>query len=80
MQQRRRDPGAAGAERMADRDRPAAGVDLLLVDAQQLEHGQDLDGERFVELDAVDLIEGEPGALQGLVDRRDRARCPSPRD
>ena len=78
--QRGRDPGAAGAQRMADRDRSAARVHLLFADAQQLEHGQDLDGERLVELDAIDLIEREPGSLQGLLSRREPARCPSPRD
>ena len=51
---------------------PPRVLTLLLVDAQQLEHGQDLHGERLVELDALDLIERQPGALQGLVDRRHR--------
>ena len=80
VQQRGRDPGAAGAQGVADRDRAAARVDLVFVDAQQLEHGQDLDGERLVELDAIDLVEGQPGPLQGFLGRRARARCPSPRD
>src|SRR5262249_14973075 len=61
VQQRGRDAGAAGAQRMADGDRPAARIHPLLVDAQQLEHAQDLDGERLVDLDALDLIEGQAG-------------------
>ena len=42
------------------------------LEPQQLEHGQDLNGERFVELEAIDLIEREPGPLERFLGRRDR--------
>ena len=66
-------PGAAGPQRMADGDRSAAGVHPFFVEAQELQHAQHLHGERLVELDALDLVERQPGPLQDLVDRRDRA-------
>src|SRR5262249_15649211 len=69
VEQGRREPGARGAEGVADGDRPTPGVDPLLVDAEQLEYAQDLDGERLIDLDALDLIERHAGPLQRLVDR-----------
>ena len=45
------DPAAGGAERVADRDRAALGVDDLRVDLPGVDAGQRLHGERLVELD-----------------------------
>ena len=38
-----------------------------------LQAGEHLRGERFVQLDEIDLIERQPGELQHLADRRHRA-------
>ena len=46
---------AGGAERMAQRDRAAERIDLRGIEAEVADHGQRLRGERFVELDPVDL-------------------------
>ena len=67
VDQRRGDAGAAGAERMADGDRPAADVDLLFVELEHADAGQGLGGEGFVELDQVDVGQREAGALEGLL-------------
>ena len=48
--------------------RSSVGVDLPLAQA-----GEHLGGERLVELDQVDLVEGEPGAVEGRGGRGDRA-------
>ena len=47
-------------DRVAERDRAAVGVDLLLVETEVVDHRQRLGGERLVELDHLDLV--EPGA------------------
>src|SRR5438105_10815211 len=50
------DPGARHAERVPQGDGPAVGVELVLdVDAELVADGQDLGGERLVELDDVDV-------------------------
>src|SRR3954454_21717649 len=51
VHQRRHQAGAGAAERMAERDRTAVHVELLLVDPQLLDAGEDLGGERLVQLD-----------------------------
>ena len=52
---------------MADGDGPAADVHLLRVGLEQLDHRQRLGRERLVDLDQVDVVQLQPGALQGLV-------------
>ena len=49
--------GAGAAERVAEGDRAAVDVELLLVDAELAGAGEDLGGEGLVELDQVDLVE-----------------------
>src|SRR5688572_19433935 len=57
VQQRRRQPRPAAAERMAERDRAAIHVQPRATDRQLTEAGEHLDGERLVQLDQVDPIE-----------------------
>ncbi len=67
------DPRAAGSQRVPDRDGSAAKVDLFFADAQEFEHGEHLDGERLVNLDAIDLIEGKARSLQCFSNCRNRS-------
>ena len=41
---------------MAERDRAAVDVDLLAIEAQLLLDGQVLRGERFVDLDEIEVV------------------------
>ena len=65
------DPAAGGAERVADGDRAAAGVDDPGSTFQRVDAGQRLHGERLVELDRPDV---GPSRC-----RRGRAPCWRPR-
>ena len=58
---------------MADGDGAAIDVELGLVEAELARAGHDLGAERLVDLEAVDVGELEPGALQHRLDRRHRA-------
>ena len=49
--------GAGAAEGVAEGDRAAVDVELLLVDAELAGAGEDLGGEGLVELDQVDVVE-----------------------
>ena len=55
---------------MAERDRAAVGVHVLGVvgQAELTQHGERLGGERLIELDQVEVVEREPGALGDLGD------------
>src|SRR5215207_5174529 len=64
MEERHEYPRAAGADRVAERDRAAVGVDPLGVDAQLLDHGERLGRERLVELEEVDVSQLKPGLLE----------------
>src|SRR3712207_9187517 len=50
------DPGAAHADRVAEGDRAAVGVDLLRVDPELLRGDERDSGERLVELDQVEVL------------------------
>src|SRR5581483_12432168 len=67
VRDRRDEPRAGRAERVADGDRAAVDVDAVERDAELLARGQDLRRERLVELDAVDLVGGDAGVLHRLV-------------
>src|SRR6185437_14196516 len=67
------DAGAGGTERMAKRDGAAIEIGFRLVDAELAHAGERLRGEGFIDLDDVDVLDGEAGALQRLLRRRDRA-------
>ena len=72
VQQGSQQPGAGGAERMAERDRAAAGVDPVQVGPGLPLPGQDHAGERLVDLHQVDLVQRHPGTPQRVRGRRDR--------
>src|SRR5829696_2047320 len=63
------DPAAGGADRMAERDRAAVHVHLLLVRAQKPRRVPRDRRERLVDLDALDVVDRLPAPLE-----RDRAR------
>ena len=58
---------------MAERDGAAVDVQPIRIDGQLAQAGEHLRGERFVQLDEIDLVERQPGELQRLADRRHRA-------
>ena len=60
---------------MAEGDRAAVRVDPRVVvgDAEVVEEGQHLDGERLVDLEQPDVVDGQPGLAQRLLGGRDRA-------
>src|SRR6266545_2724136 len=72
VQQRDDEAGAAHPERMADRDRAAVHVHLLLVEAEVADHRKRLRRERLVELDEIDLGERHTGPFEELAHRLDR--------
>src|SRR3954454_16860825 len=64
---------AGRAERMAQRDRSAVGLDPLGIETFPLaDVGQALRRERLVELDHVDVLPGDAGPLERAVGRLDR--------
>jgi hypothetical protein len=65
--------GAGGAEGVADGDGAAVGVDLGGVEAELTDAVEALAGEGLVELDGVDLVDGEAGLVQELADGGDGA-------
>src|SRR4051794_5879569 len=73
VDQRAGDPGAGHAERVTDGDRSAVHVELVDVDVQVAVARDDLGGERLVDLDEVDVVDGHPGPLQGQLAGRYRA-------
>src|SRR5690242_11068757 len=76
VQQRREDAHAGRADRMAERNAGAVDVQLVaLVPAPAFEHAQDLRGERFVELDEVDVSPAGLRAREKLCDGGDGAEA-----
>src|SRR5471032_2087766 len=67
--------GAGRAERMAEGDCAAIYVDPLLVDTELPHHGQSLCAEGFVQLDEIDLVQGQTGQLQRLRNRHHRTHA-----
>src|SRR5690606_8798179 len=63
------------AEGVADGDGAAVDVQLLQRDAEVAVGGDHLGGERLVDLDQVDVVDGETGAAQRLLRRLDRAEA-----
>src|SRR5450830_1802567 len=73
VQQSAGDTGTGATERVTQGDRAAVQVNLLvhLVEHFQIfQHWQGLCGERFVELEEVDIGDGQACALQGFLCRR----------
>src|SRR4029077_18066074 len=71
------DARAGGAERVADRDGAAIRVDPAVgeIDFEAAQAGQDLRRERLVDLDHVDVLQRQAGALQRLFRGRHRAEA-----
>src|SRR6266513_2583040 len=73
MDKRGEDLGAGAAERVTERDAAAVDVDLRGIELQLADAGDRLRGERFVQLDEIDLIDCQTGSLEGLLCRGNRA-------
>ena len=72
VQQGGEQPGAGGAEGVAERDRAAARVHPGQVGAGLALPGQHDRGERLVDLHQVDVVQGQPGLVQGVGGGGDR--------
>src|SRR2546421_6840430 len=72
VEERDHETGAAHPERMAERDRAAVHVHLLLVQAELADDDETLRRERLVQLHEIDLVDPEARPLQQLPDRRAR--------
>ena len=73
VQQRRDQPRAGRAERMAERDRAAVHVDPLRIGAELLLPGADDRREGLVHLEEVDVVDAQLVALEDLARGGDRA-------
>ena len=74
----RHQPRAAGAERVAERDRAAVRVDARVVvgQAEVAQHGQPLRGEGLVQLDHVDLRQRRARSAPAPCASPAPGRCP----
>src|SRR2546430_15955371 len=70
---REHDPGAGHADGVAERDGAALGVQLVVVELELAVAGQDLGGERFVQLDDVEVLQRESRLLEDPQGGRDDA-------
>src|SRR5829696_7371313 len=83
--EREDDPRAAHPDRMAERDAAAANVHAVAIELQLTLARDDLRGERLVDLDQIDVGEGQPRLVEHLLRRRhgadphDLGRHPAPR-
>src|SRR5687767_10478010 len=76
VEQRGHDPAAGGADRVANRDAGAIGieaVEVIVLEAPFAGNGQYLGSEGFVQLDDVHVLEAQAGATEGFGRGRDRA-------
>ena len=73
--QRGHDAGAGHAERVAEGDGAAVDVELVPRDAELVADGHDLRGERLVDLDEVDVVDGHAGPRRAPAARLDRAEA-----
>ena len=65
--------GTGGAQRVAQRNGTAHGVDLGGIQAQRVDHGQRLGGKCLVQLEPVDVVLLQAGIAQRGRNRLDRA-------
>ena len=72
VQQHRHQPRAGCAERVADRDRAAVDIDARQIRAGRALPGQHHASEGLVDLDQVDLVERQSGAIKRALRGRDR--------
>src|SRR3954470_23609591 len=61
------DAGAGRTQGVAERNRAAVEINLARIDLQVSHAGQRLRGEGLVQFDHIDVVDGEPGALQRLL-------------
>ncbi len=61
--ERQQQPCPGHAERVAERDGAAVHVDPLPIEAELFLDRQVLRRERFVDLDEIDVLQGEPGPM-----------------
>ena len=54
---------------MTERDRSAVHIHLLVRDIDVLHGGHGHDGERFIDLEQIDVVNGHPRALEDQIDR-----------
>src|SRR5207247_3738749 len=59
-------------EWMAQRDRATIDIQLLSVDPELLDHGEDLPSDGLVDLDQIDVVELHSRLLEGDLRRRHR--------
>ena len=64
VEQRRQHAAAARADRVAERDSAAVDVHLRRIDAELVEHGDRLHGERLVQLEEIDVLQIPAGLLR----------------
>ena len=69
MHQRGNHTRAGGSERVAQSDCPALGIDLLFVKAQLSYARQRLGGEGLVQLDEINVFNGQSGPFKHLAGR-----------
>ena len=70
VDERAEDPRAGRADRVAERDRAAVDVDLVLVDAEHPDRVDRDRRERLVDLPEVDVVGRQAGLLERLLRRR----------
>src|SRR3990172_13179229 len=61
--------GPGGPQGVVDGDGAAVDVDLVPVPIELAADGEDLAGERLVDLDQVEVVDGHAGALEELLRR-----------
>src|SRR5438477_487498 len=66
------EPRAAHPEGVAERDRAAVHVHLLRVETELADHDEALGGERLVQLDEIEVGDGDPCPSEKLAHGRDR--------
>src|ERR1700761_8981819 len=72
VHQRGHQPGAAAAQRVAECDRSPVDVHRLRVGPELRQPGQRHRGERLVDFEGADLVDGQAAAVQRLGGGRDR--------
>jgi len=70
--QRREDARARRAQGVAQRDRAAVDVDPRGIELELADASDGLRREGLVQLDQVDLVDRQPGALEDFLGRGDR--------
>src|SRR6266581_3638928 len=61
------DAGSGHADGVAEGDGPSVRIEAVVVELELAVAGQDLGGEGFVQLDHVEVLQGEAGLLQDLA-------------